>query len=104
MSHTAIQLSSGSTTSLPMLKVVKAPAHIPNHPLEKKRKGRVRRPSSAGAPPPLHVIQQVEEMVPVGGGRRVNPGDDGWEYCGLPVAAEMADGLASEYNPSLTAQ
>ena len=92
-----MQLSSGSTTSLPMLKKLHVPPPSTKHPLEKKKtKGRVRRPSSAGAPPSLHMIEQAGKMVVVGGGEKAEPGASGWDYCSLPVAAEMADGLAGE--------
>ena len=60
----------------------------------KKKKGRVRRPSSAGARPPLHAVLQAEKQVEAAGDGSVEPGAGGWEYCSLPVAAEMAEGLA----------
>ena len=96
-----LQLSSGSTTSLPTLKkyqeLHRASSRSPKpHPLEKKRtKGRARRPSSAGAPP---LIQRVGDkmVVAVVAAPRVEPGASGWEYCSLPVATEMADCLAGK--------
>ena len=93
-----MQLSSGSTTSLPMLKKLHIPPPSTKHPLEKKKtKGRVRRPSSAGAPPPLHMIEQAGKTAAGGGGEKAEPGTSGWDYCSLPVATEMAEGLAGEW-------
>ena len=95
-----MQLSSGSTTSLPTLKKLQASPQSPSkhHPLEKKatKSKRTRRPSSAGAPPLLHVIQQADKMVAVREDETVSPGESGWEYCSLPIASEMAECLAGQ--------
>lgn len=93
--YTVLQLSSGSTTSLPMLKKQTTTQSTKHHPLQNKiTKRRVRRPSSAGAPPR---IQQEDKMAPgVVRSVQVDPGDSGWEYCYLPVATEMADCLAGQ--------
>ena len=98
-SRSVLQLSSGSTSSLPLLKKLQGPRST-RHPLEKTttKKGRVRRPSSAGAPPPLQDIQK-EDMVAVGKG--VEPGTGGWEYCSLPVTDEMSDCLAGQYTATV---
>lgn len=78
-----------------MLKKLQAPrAPPPVHPLEKSTKGRRRRPSSAGAPPPLP--QQVTKMETVVSAKKIHPGEAEWEYCSLPVATEMAESLAGE--------
>jgi adenylate kinase family enzyme len=101
VTRSSMQLSSGSTTSLPMLKKLQALPQPPSkhHPLEKKatKSKRTRRPSSAGAPPLLHVIQQADKMVAVREEEKVSPGGSGWEYCSLPIASEMAECLAGKW-------
>lgn len=104
LSHThtlsVMQLSSGSTSSLPTLKKLQGPPQTPSkhHPLERKatKSQRTRRPSSAGAPPLLHVIQQADKMVAVKEEERVQPGETGWEYCSLSISTEMAECLAGQ--------
>ena len=95
--HTVMKLSCGSVTSLPTLQKLQDSIPSTKYPLEKKKtKGCVRRPSSAGAPPMLHMLQQAEKIVAVDDSKRIKPGSNEWEYCSLPVAAEMAEGLAGE--------
>ena len=74
------------------------PPSSKHHPLEKKARKtqRTRRPSSAGAPPLIHVIQQVDKMAAVKESKKVEPGESGWDYCCLPIAPDMAECLAGQ--------
>lgn len=89
-----MRLDSGSTTSLPTLK--KKPTKLAPPQPSREGKKKTRRPSSAGAPPAdrLHLLASHTKVLQ---SKVLEPGSAGWQFCGLPVADEMAQGLAGKW-------
>ena len=61
----------------------------------------MRRPSSAGAPPLIHVTQEAEKLGAVKENDKAEPGENEWKYCSLPIASEMAECLAGQHTHSI---